>query len=898
MNQETKPLKEILKTHDVNPKVGLSSEVAKQKLLEDGLNKLPEKKKESRFLLFLKQLHDPMIYILIAAALISFIVGLIKSELDWSEAVIILAIVLLNAIVGFVQEVKAENALEALKKITAPTCFVRRDGEVKEIKVEELVVGDIVILESGTLIGADLRLISSFNLRTDESSLTGESIPIEKDHTLVFSSEVGVGDRLNTVYMSTPVVYGHGEGVVIKTGEATEIGQIAKMIAGENEELTPLQKRLAEFSKLLGILALVIIALIFIISLFQRRDLLEMFITGISLAVAAVPEGLPAVVTIVLALGVQRMVKVNTIVKRLPSVETLGAVSVVCSDKTGTLTENKMTVTSSYVNHKYFDEVTLDNQDNLFLAKGFALCTNASIENGVYGDPTELALLEFAKVYRLEKSKLEETYVRQNELPFDSKRKMMSTQHLYNDQKLLLTKGALDHLIKKVNYILINGVVKEITKKDLQEINNANEQMSSKALRVLAFAYKESNDLNEDNLIFVGLVGMKDPARPEAKPAVNIFRKAGIKTIMITGDHKHTALAIAKELNIATSEDEVITGDELMKMDFEQLKIAVKKARVFARVSPENKVDIVRAFKENGEIVAMTGDGVNDAPSLMIADIGIAMGITGTDVAKEASDMVLSDDNFASIEKAVEEGRSIYANVKKTIYFLLGSNIGEVISMFVAIILRLPLPLIARHILWVNLVTDGLPAIALGADQKDPYIMEEQPRGKDESLFANGGYALIITYGLIIAFITLIGFVLFPTKYILDNGLVFSLQTLKETYEVEGMLRLSQSMAFSVLGVSQLFHMFGMVNTKKSVFRLFKSKNYLLIISFVFGLGMQILITEVAFLEDFFITANLTFVEWLYVLALSVVPLVVHEIIVFYLFIKEKIQKRKKLVIE
>lgn len=896
---ETKSIQEILNSLKVNQENGLTSIEAKKRLEKDGLNKLPEKKKQSRFVLFLKQFHDPMIYILLAAAIISFVVGLIQSHLDLSETIIILAIVLLNAIVGFVQEVRAENALEALKKLSAPTCFVRRDKEVKEIKVEELVKGDIVILESGTLIGADIRLLTSFNLRTDESSLTGESLPIEKDHKIVFSSAVGVGDRLNTVYMSTPVVYGHGEGVVIKTGEETEIGQIAKMIVSENEQLTPLQKRLAEFSKLLGIIAIVIIAAIFAISLFQKRDLLEMFMTGISLAVAAVPEGLPAVVTIVLALGVQRMVKVNTIVKRLPSVETLGSVSVVCSDKTGTLTENKMSVVSSYVDEQFFDEVDFKNESLNFLTKGLALCTNASIDEGIYGDPTEIALLDYAKLYGLSKSELEKTYPRQNELPFDSKRKMMSTQHLINDELIVFTKGALDHLLKKITHILINNQTRKITKEDIKRINEANMKMTLQALRVLALAYKSSNQLSEDNLVFVGLVGMKDPARFEAKPAVEKFKMAGIKTIMITGDHKHTAFAIAKELNIASDISEVVTGEELAIMDFLRLQEVVKTARVFARVSPENKVDIVKAFKANGEIVAMTGDGVNDAPSLMSADIGIAMGITGTDVAKEASDMVLSDDNFASIEKAVEEGRSIYANVKKTIYFLLSSNIGEVISMFVAIILRLPLPLIARHILWVNLVTDGFPAIALGADEKDPHIMLEKPRAKDESLFARGGFALILFYGIVIAFITIIGFLLFPAIHIVENGMSFTLSTFKEVYEFEGMLRLSQSMAFSVLGVSQLFHMLGMVNTKRSVFRLFKSKNYLILISFVFGLGMQILITEVAFLENFFITANLTFIEWLYIIALAIIPLVIHEIIVFFLFIKGKIQKRKnKLVLQ
>ncbi|MFA7378771.1 MAG: cation-translocating P-type ATPase, partial [Bacilli bacterium] len=742
-------------------------------------------------------------------------------------------------------------------------------------------------------IGADMRLLKEYNLKTDESSLTGESTPIEKDYQLVFSDPVGIGDRLNSVYMSTPIVYGHGEGIVVATGEKTEIGKIAKMLADEKEEATPLQKRLADLSKILGIIAILIIVAIFAVALIQRRDPLEMFITAISLAVAAVPEGLPAVVTIVLALGVQRMVKVNTIVRRLPSVETLGAVSVVCSDKTGTLTQNKMTVVRAYVDHKTLDAEHYAGEDMHFLAKGMSLCSNASVDSGVYGDPTEIALVELGNKLGLRKKELEEANPRLNELPFDSVRKMMSTQHEDKKGPLVFTKGALDSVIKHTTHILIDGVVRPITDEDYDRIHAGSANMAQSALRVLALAYKQSEQLSEDNLIFVGLVGMVDPPRPEAGEAVAIFKKAGIVTVMITGDHRDTALAIARELDIAKDESQVLSGDDLSKMSFEQLQEAVKSVRVFARVSPENKVSIVKAIKANGYIAAMTGDGVNDAPSLKAADIGIAMGITGTDVAKGAADMVLTDDNFASIEKAVEEGRGIYANIKKTVYFLLSSNIGEVISMFVGIVLGLPIPLIAIHILWVNLVTDTLPAIALGSDEKADNIMEDKPRDEKESLFARGGYFFIITYGFVIATITLIGFLLFPTIHIVENGMAFTLANLKQVYEIDGMLRLSQSTAFSVLGVSQLFHMIGMTNTEKSFVHVFKSKNWLLLVAFVFGLGMQILITEVPFLESFFSTAELTFVEWMYVLALSVVPLVIHEIIVLVKFIKKVIKKRK-----
>ena len=891
---ETKKIDELLAENMVDPKVGLSTAEAEQRLLANGKNKLVEKKRRSVFLTFLLQLNDPMIYILIAAALISALVTIFgEGHDDWADVIIIMAVVLLNATIGTIQEVKAENALEALKKLSSPTTTVRRDGRVFEIKSEDLVVGDIVVLEEGRTVGADMRLLKEYNLKTDESSLTGESTPIEKDYQLVFSDPVGIGDRLNSVYMSTPIVYGHGEGIVVATGEKTEIGKIAKMLADEKEEATPLQKRLADLSKILGIIAIVIIAAIFIVALIQKRDPLEMFITAISLAVAAVPEGLPAVVTIVLALGVQRMVKVNTIVRRLPSVETLGAVSVVCSDKTGTLTQNKMTVVRAYVDHQLLDAEHYAGEDMHFLAKGMSLCSNASIDSGVYGDPTEIALVELGNKLGLRKKELEEANPRINELPFDSVRKMMSTQHEDQDGAIVFTKGALDSVIKHTTHILIDGEVRLINDEDLQKIHDGSVEMARNALRVLALAYKKSDNLSEDNLIFVGLVGMVDPPRPEAGEAVAIFKKAGIVTIMITGDHRDTALAIARELKIAQDESQVLSGEQLSKMSFEELQVAVKTVRVFARVSPENKVSIVKAIKANGYIAAMTGDGVNDAPSLKAADIGIAMGITGTDVAKGAADMVLTDDNFASIEKAVEEGRGIYANIKKTVYFLLSSNIGEVISMFVAIVLGLPVPLIAIHILWVNLVTDSLPAIALGSDEKADNIMEDKPRDEKESLFARGGYFFIVTYGIVIALITLIGFLLFPVIHIVENNMVFSLANLIAVYDLPGMLRLSQSTAFSVLGVSQLFHMIGMTNTEKSFVHVFKSKNWLLLVAFVFGLGMQIAITEIPFLEDFFSTAELTLVEWLYVIALSVVPLVIHEVIVLIKFIKKRVQIKK-----
>nr|MCR5185244.1 HAD-IC family P-type ATPase [Bacilli bacterium] len=696
---ENKSAKETLSELNVDSATGLSEVEASRRQIEYGFNKLVEKKKKPLILVFLSQFNDPMIFILLAAALLSVGISLYQTFSPTfedkpdlleiiSDPIIILAVCILNAIIGTVQENKAEKSLEALKNMSSPTCFVRRDGHVIELKAEELVPGDIVILEEGRTVPADLRLIETYNFKTDESSLTGESLPVEKDANIVLTEEVGVGDRVNIAYMSTPVVYGRGEGVVIRTGMQTETGKIAKMLSDDTDNQTPLQKKLAELSKFLGILTIVIVVVLFGIQMLQiffinrvdnsliPNSIVNNFMFAISLAVAAVPEGLPAVVTIVLALGVQRMVKANTIVRKLPSVETLGAVSVVCSDKTGTLTQNKMTVVQAYANERMFNSNELDDETLHFLSTGLSLCSNATVDDGIFGDPTEVALVNFANTHRLFKNDLEKKYPRVDEYPFDSVRKMMSTMHKVDDKtNIVYTKGAIDSILKHTVSIVKNNKVVPITEVDKANIMKAANEMSIDALRVLGLAYKYDTSLTEENLIFYGLVGMIDPARPEAKKAVDIFKEAGITTIMITGDHKVTALAIAKNLGIAHGESEVMSGDEIDKLTLEELQEKVQTVRVFARVSPENKVSIVKAIKANGLIAAMTGDGVNDAPSLKTADIGIAMGITGTDVAKGAADMVLTDDNFASIEKAVEEGRGIYANIKKTVLFLLGSNI-------------------------------------------------------------------------------------------------------------------------------------------------------------------------------------------------------------------------------
>ena len=896
---------EVIKDLGTNQEMGLSLAEAEKRLNEYGENILKEKKKDGPFKIFLSQLMDPMIYVLFAAIAVTVGVSIYEtikvikeggafdffSTGDWPDVIIILIVILMNAFIGTIQELKAQTSLEALKKMSSPESTVIRDGKRIKVKSSNLVPGDVVIIEEGDTIGADLRLIEAVNLKVNESSLTGESVPVEKDSNVVFTDKVALGDKVNSCFMSTTVAYGRGIGVVARTGMNTEIGKIAEGLNGEVEELTPLQKVLANLSKILGFITLAVVLLVFIVEIIWifvdgKGSLVDAYIeavlSAISLAVAAIPEGLAAVVTIVLSLGVQRMVKANTIVRKLPSVETLGSVSVVCSDKTGTLTQNKMTVLEAYVPGKLyvredFKEGHTDYNLTL-LATGMSLCSNATVDEGLYGDPTEIALVVFANDFNLHKKNLEESYPRVEELPFDSVRKLMSTRHEHEGKSIVFTKGALDSITKRATKILDNGKEREITDSDIKAIYEKNQYFADKALRVLALAYRYKDDIEEADLCFVGMVAMIDPARPEAKDAVAKFKTAGITTVMITGDHKDTAFAIAKELGIASDIRECYTGEDVDNMSEEELRECVKTARVFARVSPENKVSIVKAFKANGHIAAMTGDGVNDAPSLKAADIGIAMGITGTDVAKGAADMVLTDDNFASIEKAVEEGRCIYSNIRKTVLFLLSSNIAEVILMLVLIMIGMPLPLIAIHLLWVNLVTDSLPAVALGMQPKEQDLMNEKPRDPQEGIFANGGMLITLLYGAILSISVILAYFV-PAWMHMDE--VNAIGGIKQFYEANSeILDQARTMAFVTLAFSELTHMIGMSDVKHSFIHIFKDKNWMMALAFALGIVLQIIVVMVPGINSIFKTSWLSLMEWLITIGLCLIPIVIHEFLV------------------
>lgn len=868
-----KSSEEIIKELSSNVINGLSSADAKLILEKNGPNKLQGKKKKSTFQLFLSQINDAMIYILLVAAVISAIVG------EISDAIIILIVIFVNAIIGVIQESKAEKALEALKSMSTPKALVKRDGSIIEIPSEEVVVGDIVIIDAGRYIPADLRLIESANLKIEESAFTGESVPAEKNSDIINEeNDVPIGDQHNMAFMSTLATYGRGTGIVIATGMDTQIGKIAKMLDAEDENTTPLQKKLAQLGKTLGFAAVGISIVMFIVSMFQGRDFLEMFMTSISLAVAAIPEGLPAIVAIVLALGVQRMIKENAIIRKLPSVETLGSVNIICSDKTGTLTINKMTVKKFYINGetKNLEEIDIKNDESKLLVDGMILCNDATSKDGVQtGDPTEVALIDVGNKINIFKEDLNKAHKRVNEIPFDSDRKLMTTVNTYDKVFNVFTKGAIDSILKISNKILINGEIKDFTKEEKEKVLMASNLMSDDALRVLALGYKvidtehvAIDDLEKD-LIFVGLMGMIDPPREEVKGSIQVSKNAGIKTIMITGDHKNTAVAIAKELGIANDISEAMSGSEIDTYSDEEFTKIVNNYRVFARVSPEHKVKIVKAFKSHGNIVSMTGDGVNDAPSLKAADIGVAMGITGTDVAKGAADMVLTDDNFTTIVSAVEEGRNIFNNIKKSILFLLSCNLGEVVALFVAILLNWAAPLLPIHILWVNLITDSFPALSLGVDPGDKGVMDLPPRNPKESLFAGRMGKLLILNGILIGITTLFAFVL--GEYLYPDS-----------------LRHAQTMAFVVLSVSQLFYSLAMRNETKSLFQVGVFKNKWLIGSILLGILLQLTIITIPFTATIFKVYSLTLKDWGIVILISLIPFVINEIIKIFFRMKDK----------
>ena len=758
-----KSIEEIENQFQVNEEQGLSNEQIIQNKNVYGTNELAAKKKKSLFVKFLEQFKDFMIIILIIAAVISGIVGYYEGE-GITDSIIILIVVIVNAIIGVAQESKAEKSLEALQKLSSHVAKVIRNGNVEVVPSKDLVPGDIVILDTGDYVPADLRLIEAINLKAQEASLTGESVPVDKNTQTIKNEKVELGDRTNMVFSSSLITYGRGKGIVVETGMNTEVGKIAGMINETIGTQTPLQQKLNKLGKTLGIAAILICIIIFAVGLLYGKDPIDMFMTAVSLAVAAIPEGLAAVSTIVLAIGVQRMVKKHAIIKKLPAVETLGSTTVICSDKTGTLTQNKMTVKKVFYNNQLVDMDKIDISNipqelqKLVYISMFCNDTKVAADKTLTGDPTETALIDMGFNLNFEQNLLEQ-YPRVKEYPFDSERKLMTTVHKLKDHYVVYTKGGVDEILQRCNSYMINGEIKQDLENYKTVIAAQNNEMAKNALRVLAMGYKELDHEPSDEemhtieqgLIYVGMVGMIDPPRIEVKDAVAKCKRAGIKTVMITGDHKITAIAIAKALGILENDNEAITGSELEQISDEDLKKNIRQYSVYARVSPEHKVRIVKAWQANGEIVAMTGDGVNDAPALKTSDIGCAMGVVGTDVSKEAADVILTDDNFATIVSAVEEGRRIYDNILKAIQFLLSSNVGEIIVLFIAILItpllskwfgitdvNLIVPLLPIHILWINLVTDSLPALALAVDPAEKDIMDRKPTKAKQGIFTKG----------------------------------------------------------------------------------------------------------------------------------------------------------------
>ena len=863
MNDWEKSPREIEKMLGTSIKQGLSFEVAEKRLQEQGKNTLHYEGNQKGLLSrFFAQLNDFMVIVLISASIVSFVVSYLNGEKDFMDSAIILLIVGVNAVLGMIQESKAEKALEALKKLSAPKAKLLRENVVKEIAGEDVVVGDILVLEAGDYVCADGRLIETVNLKAEESAITGESVPVEKNANHVCKSDTSLGDRKNMVLCSSYITYGRGKAIVTATALETEVGKIAKMIAEEKESQTPLQKKLGQTGKTLGIAALIICLVIFCMGLFRKAEPFEMFMTSVSLAVAAIPEGLPAIVTIVLAIGMQRMSKKNTIIRRLPAVETLGGASVICSDKTGTLTQNKMKV----VKVTNFKELEKGETKKNILSLA-SLCNDCRKEgNRMIGEPTETALAEGLEEIGTDFTQLKQIYPRVGEIPFSSERKLMTTVHKMTDGSFLsITKGAPDVLLEKcVSCIEYNEMVPFSNSKKGQA-KKTNGELAEQALRVIAVAFKQweskpSNTLLEKDLTFAGMIGLIDPPRPEAKRAVSICKKAGIKPVMITGDHVLTAKAIAQELGIFEQNDKYMIGEELQKLSDEALAEIIPQYSVFARVSPEHKVRIVKAFQSQGNVVAMTGDGVNDAPALKSADIGCAMGKNGTEVAKGAADMILTDDNFATIVAAVKEGRGIYDNIKKAVHFLLSSNIGEIITIFVAMCFGWATPLLPIQLLWVNLVTDSLPAIALGLDPSEKDIMERKPENSKKSMFSDGMGTRIALEGCMIGMLALLAF---------GIGHIY--------FDVGEQHIIGRTMAFAVLSISQLVHAFNM-RTKHSIFTISLFSNIYLIGAFLIGTVLQVGVITIPALSTIFKVQPLEPFQWMIVAFLTFVPIIVVEL--------------------
>ena len=845
----TKNIKEVEKELRTNIKTGLGDKDVLIRQDEFGKNKIEEGKKESLLVKFINQFKDFMIIILIIAAIISAVVSYIEWTGDYFDSIIIIAIVVFNGIMGLIQEAKAEKSIEALKKMSAPVAKVKRNGKALTVNGEDIVPGDIVILETGCYVPADIRLINTYNLKVEESSLTGETEAVEKDENALFNNQkVPLGDMKNMVFAGTAVVNGHAEGIVTNIGMNTEVGKIASMIITNEAPQTPIQKKLSEVGKVLGIACVVICALIFVIGVIKKISVVEMFMTSVGLAVAAIPEGLPAIVTIILSIAVTKMAKRNAIIRKLPAVETLGSSKVICSDKTGTLTENNMKV------------VEIIGNKNKILEYG-ALCCNCEINEGVVeGEPTEVAIVKEAV-----KEKQNKVLPRICEIPFDSNRKLMTTvNELEKGKYRIITKGAPEILLGICDYYEENNTVHDMNSTFLSKIKNKNEKMAEKALRVLGVAYLDvdimpkeiSADFLEKGLIFEGLIGMIDPPRKGVKEAVLACRRAGIKTVMITGDHITTAKAIAKDLEILRGRELAITGQELDKIPDSKLEKDIMNYSVFARVTPEHKVRIVKAFQKTGAVVAMTGDGVNDAPALKKSDIGIAMGRKGTDVAKNAADMILNDDNFVTIVDAVKQGRNIFDNIKKAIHFLIATNIGEIVTIFVGLLLGVKSPLLAIQLLWVNLVTDSLPAIALGLEPPEKNIMNRPPRDSRKSIFADGLMGKIVVEGFMIGMFTILAFFI-GNKY----------------YGIE----VARTMAFISLGMLELIHSFN-VKSEESIFKVGLFENKYLLGAFVLGTVLQLGIVFVPSLAEIFKLTQLNSTQWLITLAISIAPIIIVEV--------------------